>query len=143
MREKERALVSSALGSIALLLVCMAALHLLGPTPLWVPTRWRSEEFNPPYIPWVLASIPAGSLLGCILGIRKNERALAWWDYPIAWFAGSFVGSVACFWAVTLSAMLNPLLMCAFGESVVGFVFWLLNRKPKTLAEEIRSSRVN
>ena len=102
-------------------------------------TRWKSEEFNPPYIPWVLAAIPAGSLLGCIAGSRKNECALVWWDYPIAWFAGSFVGSVACFWAVTLSALLNPLSMCAFGLALVGFVFCLIHRKPKTLAQQIHS----
>lgn len=84
MRHKERAVVGSVLGSIALLLLCMAALHLAGPTPLWIATKWRSEEFNPLSIAWVLASIPLGSSLGCIAGTRKNERLLAWWDYPIA-----------------------------------------------------------
>lgn len=143
MREKERSVVSSDLGSIALVLLLIGAFHLLGPTPLWVPTKFGSEEFNPLYLRWIFASVPAGSLLGCIAGTRKNEHFLAWWDYLISWFAGCFVGGVALFQSGFFFGVLNPLLVCGVGLTLVCFVFWLLSRRTKTLAEQIRSFRAN
>lgn len=144
MKPKECAVVSSVLGSITLLLLSIAAFHFLGPTPLWLPMKsGGDEEFNPRYIPWLFASVPLGSLFGCIAGTRKNERPLAWWDYPVCCSVGCFVGCIPLFQAVTLLGVLHPLLVCGVGLALVGFVFWLLNRKPKTLAEQIRSFRAD
>ena len=139
MREKDRAVVSSALGSMALMLLLVAAFHICGPTPLWVPTKFRSEEFNPLYLRWIFASVPVGSLLGCVAGTRKNERPSAWWHYLISWF----VGCVAFFQAGFFLGVPNPWLVCGVGLTLVCFVFWLLNRKTKTLAKEIRSFRAH
>ncbi len=135
MRHQERAIVHSTAGSMTLLLLCIAAFHLFGPTPLWTATRFRSLEFNPSYLPWVLASVPAGSLVGCIAGARQ----LRWWELVVSWLAGSFGGAWVTLVVVTLIGVAEPLWVCSIGLAIVGFVTWLLLRKPKSLAEQIRS----
>ena len=135
MRQQERAIVHSTAGSMTLLLLCIAAFHLFGPTPLWTPTKFRSLEFNPSYLPWVLASVPVGALFGCITGARQ----LNLWEVVVSWLAGSFGGAWMTLAVGTLIGVAPPLWVCGVGLATVGFVTWLLLRKPKSLAEQIRS----
>ena len=80
-RDNDFILIYSAVGSLILLFLSIAAFHIFAPEPLWLAMQGGGEYFNPQCLTLLIVLIPLGSLLGCLASVKKQSQCVSWFPY--------------------------------------------------------------
>jgi len=131
MRLNDFIIISSAVGSIILLFLSIAAFHLFGSMSFWLPMTGGGQYFNPHFLTWLLALVPVGALLGCVASVKKQGKRVSWLSCVIGWFVGCIAGYIVFYQTVVFLGVFHPLLVCGLGLVFALFMFWATLKKER------------
>ncbi len=127
MRDSDFAFISSALGSVALLLLFIAGFHIFG--LLWQSMAGGGQEVIPRSLMWLMASVPVGAMFGCLVSWRHFQKPVAWLTLFLSWCGGSIGGFIVLYNPFVFLFPPFILLTCFGGLLLIGFIYMVALRK--------------
>src|SRR4051812_43136897 len=125
MKNDDFTLLNSCAGSVTLPLLFIAILYLMGSEPLWLPMKGGGEEVNYHYLNWLLAAVPFGSLLGCLLSFSFQQKEMSLKTTVAgaarSWCLSLIAGFVALYCMVSFIGSGQPLAVCGVGLAFASF----------------------